>query len=109
MLEEALHQSGLHVRSVGVYAVLRDMSDMEHLSKDDIASKLVAAARSACSKGADVLILGGAAFAGFEPDVRRALPHVELVDAMAAGVEVLAGLVRCRSKTARTGTYAAED
>jgi len=109
MLLEGLEGLGLAHRCVGVKAVLQTMSEVEDLSTDQIKNRLVEASRYMVEKrGAEILILGGAKFAGLESSIRAALPAIELVDAMKAGIELLSGLVRCQSKTSKAGIYAFE-
>jgi allantoin racemase len=103
-IEHSLLTSGATERCVGIEAA--DIPVLE--ASADIAvtaAALSARGRELMLRGADVLVLGCAGFAGLDRMIEDEL-GVPVIDGVAAAVVLCEGLVRLGKSTSKTGPYA---
>lgn len=105
LLEDAVRKYGYESRCASVRASGLAVLDLDALPHEQVVDTLVGEAQRAVrDDGAEVIVLGCAGMADLEARLRAAL-DVPIVEAVAAGVTLVASLVRLGLGTSKVGAY----
>ena len=106
-IEDSLRSAGVHDRCAGIVA--SDVA-VSHIADepDSTRSALLRAARAVVARGADVVVLGCAGFAGLDDELERAL-GLPVIDGVASAVALAESLVSLGKRTSTAGPYAPAD
>ncbi len=105
LLVEGVRALGLEQRCASVRGTGLAVLDLERLPYQDVLRRIAEQAELAVTQdGAEVIILGCAGMAGLQDTVAKAV-SVPVVDAVAAGVSLVAALARTRARTSKRTLY----
>jgi allantoin racemase len=105
LLADGLRSLGLHERCASVRSSGLAVLDLDRLPHQDVLRRLAEQAELAVTRdGAEVIILGCAGMAGLQDAVSECV-HVPVLDAVAAGVRLVASLAQAGARTSKRNLY----
>jgi allantoin racemase len=105
LLADSLRSLGLHERCASVRSSGLAVLDLDRLPHRDVLQRLTEEAELAVTRdGAEVIILGCAGMAGLQDAVSERV-LVPVLDAVAAGVSVVAALAQAGARTSKRNQY----
>jgi allantoin racemase len=105
LLADGLRALGLHERCASVRSSGLAVLDLDRLPHQEVLGCLAEQAELAVARdGAEVIVLGCAGMAGLQDAVAQRV-HVPVIDAVAAGVALVAGLVQAGARTSKRNLY----
>jgi allantoin racemase len=105
LLDDGLRSLGLHERCASVRSSGLAVLDLDRLPHQDVLQRLAEQAELAVTRdGAEVIVLGCAGMAGLQNAVAERV-HVPVIDAVAAGVSLVAALAQAGARTSKLNLY----
>ncbi|HEY2596713.1 MAG TPA: aspartate/glutamate racemase family protein [Chloroflexota bacterium] len=105
LLADGLRSLGLHERCASVRSSGLAVLDLDRLPHQAVLERLAQQAELAIAHdGAEVIVLGCAGMAGLQDAVAQRV-HVPVIDAVAAGVSLVAALANAGARTSKRNLY----